>query len=880
MTRQIATLVIAFWLLGSGAALAETSVVGFELVSSSRVSRTEFDYVYRLRVTNSVPALSAVTARITSMTSGAVVKKAEVAVGNLGVNVTQTTVDTFTIRQDRALPLTASALAVAFIPGPGAVAQQLLQPSTGGLIQITDPASPLRGTVVDVPPDALPNGPESITIGYANTLPGALPDGMLTAGVVPVSKSFSFERSGTGEFKAPITITIPYSVATLGEDLPTVVTWNVGAGRYDAVEVLDVNQAAGTVTFRTIHFSDYLAIGQTGLVAKLIGNQPFDPTVDSVDTGFRPDVDGFETRNFTTITGPGEKGVCYGLLAFAEWFFKSRPNGPSSRLYRYYGVEADPTAAHIPQENALARELIDFTFFDTDRANRLMNRPVNELSTVTSLINALRTGPQIVTVAKRLPLSSPPRIDADVTPHVLLVYRYDAGLGEFAVYDPNHPHPMPQPQPLKLTANGLLAKWTSDEGETYDLFFHNPSQSMVHEASMAGAFALHRRDGGSSLGQFNTISVLDPVLSPSTYPNGGGQVEVDLTNGIGELHLKWDSGYVTNPPAGYPAVLHYYQNGQAGKLDIFEGMPVTVPIDNFDGNHEFVAFVSLDDVPVSNVDPRQDDIAHGYDGFIRLTLVAKKPPPSNATNMIVPVRTDARVVASFQCTRDLKDCPPLLTGSTQSFSSNAQSGSLMATIGGAAAMINYSIQIQNSHLESSIVLDVSADIGGLGPAIGPITPSAIGPVRYYPFTESTASLVSEFQFNVPEMPPGLPFAAYPRLRTESTSTIQESNYNLGPGFSTNEGTQSQGKCQPLGQFGPIFDTPGTIHTLPSNGSSSELMGPGTRILRIAPLAQLLLHSGFSTTAASVPAPRFGICTFTARTVITISALNRDWSPTP
>ena len=87
------------------------SVTGMTKVSETRVSRTVFDYVFRITVRNdSGSTLTAVTATLTGVGAGASIIDGQSLVGAMAAGATVTPTDTITIRQDRVLPLDQAAL--------------------------------------------------------------------------------------------------------------------------------------------------------------------------------------------------------------------------------------------------------------------------------------------------------------------------------------------------------------------------------------------------------------------------------------------------------------------------------------------------------------------------------------------------------------------------------------------------------------------------------------------------------------------------------------------------------------------------------------------------------------------------------------------------
>jgi hypothetical protein len=248
-------------------------------------------------------------------------------------------------------------------------------------------------------------------------------------------------------------------------------------------------------------------------------------------------------------------------------------------------------------------------------------------------------------------------------------------------------------------------------------------------------------------------------------------------------------------------------------------------------------------------------------GYAPQNPAACNPPPT--TQIIVPIRTEGRTLAMFQCTLATPDCPPLLTGASQTEFLTTQNGILHAEVPFAVADLSYSISISNSVDQARLILDITGAMGGIGPPIGPTTPSASGPVRRYPYTEVISELLSDYLITLPETPP----FAHSQVFYDITSEVERSEFDLGVPFSFggNEPGASEYRCLPLGRFGPSFDTPGTIDTLGSNGSGSFIIGPGSHTLSIHPEAKLRLRSGFN----DVTPLRFGDCRFNARVDIRI-----------
>ncbi len=87
--------------LPSSAQITSAYVTDLVLVSSTRVTNTLTDFVYRIRVVNQGPALQNTTATVISTSANTVIRDNEVILGNVPAGTTVTSTDTFTLRQNR-----------------------------------------------------------------------------------------------------------------------------------------------------------------------------------------------------------------------------------------------------------------------------------------------------------------------------------------------------------------------------------------------------------------------------------------------------------------------------------------------------------------------------------------------------------------------------------------------------------------------------------------------------------------------------------------------------------------------------------------------------------------------------------------------------------
>lgn len=88
----------------AGPAWAELTIGEYELISTTRVSRIDFEYTYRANITNTGADVENVTAQLSSTTPNTIVVDGSLSFGAANAASTVTSTDTFTIRQDRSYP--------------------------------------------------------------------------------------------------------------------------------------------------------------------------------------------------------------------------------------------------------------------------------------------------------------------------------------------------------------------------------------------------------------------------------------------------------------------------------------------------------------------------------------------------------------------------------------------------------------------------------------------------------------------------------------------------------------------------------------------------------------------------------------------------------
>ena len=99
---------------GASTPTTDVQVKSLIKVSETRVSRTVFDYVFRVELANSGAALTNVKGTVTTAGDGTTIIDGNVAVGNIAAGKAVTPLDTIALRHDRAKPFSSAALVWSF----------------------------------------------------------------------------------------------------------------------------------------------------------------------------------------------------------------------------------------------------------------------------------------------------------------------------------------------------------------------------------------------------------------------------------------------------------------------------------------------------------------------------------------------------------------------------------------------------------------------------------------------------------------------------------------------------------------------------------------------------------------------------------------------
>ncbi len=115
---------------------AAPAVSNYPLVSSQRVTRTEFNYTYQVTFQNTGDAVRNVVAHVTSNSSATIIVDGGIAAGDISTDASATSAtDTITFRQDRSVAFNPSNLNWRFDYTPAPVSQTAIIDENGGTFE-------------------------------------------------------------------------------------------------------------------------------------------------------------------------------------------------------------------------------------------------------------------------------------------------------------------------------------------------------------------------------------------------------------------------------------------------------------------------------------------------------------------------------------------------------------------------------------------------------------------------------------------------------------------------------------------------------------------------------------------------------------------------
>ena len=312
-------------------------------------------------------------------------------------------------------PEGAAAAAPAASEVPNEAARSQVLASAGMTIDVTADNSPLKGLKVQIPADAALDDSE-IQVGYEDAAPGAFSPDALAAGAKMVSRTLVLKAAngGPSTFTRPVTITLPYDTTVAAGLPPAVLYWDEAATRYRTVSVITVDRAKATVTFRTSHFSKFVAA-----VALTLNN-----LLPTVDTQFRVGADSILHPNFGSYQYGGH---CAAYASMSTYYFGL---AKTKKLYAF----AQEDALEQPADDEITRTALTVTY-------ALISS--KWASVAGSIVVPAATDTGLLMLASMLITGQPLHLvmhsGGSDGGHSVTAYGFDAAHKRFRIYDSNFP---------------------------------------------------------------------------------------------------------------------------------------------------------------------------------------------------------------------------------------------------------------------------------------------------------------------------------------------------------------------------------------------------------------------------------------------------------
>jgi len=565
--------------------------------------------------------------------------------------------------------------------GPGVIATQVVDVTVDASIVINSSGSLLNGTTVTIPAGTLgTSGTDTVAVGYNASPTNPLDPAAVTAGATVVSAEILLLHTSTTPFASVVQVTVPYNATMLSQtDVPIVVYWEPSFNSYEAIQVVSYNQSAGTITFNSMHFSTYLVLYFKNFQLK----NPI-----STPINFQPNQNGFSVENFSTQIGYGTKGVCYGLNAFAAWYFKKAKNAANLLPLFVNYFNTDSLFASGTAEQNVARLLIAQDYYDTYTSNSKITLlptamfsksycPIDLLDQVTAVslweYLSLSHSPQLITAYQQRSYDS--SVVLNELKHSLLIYGWDPINSNFLIYNPNNPGVVDTlyfDQP-----SGKFSKFYTDpvNGVQYMMFTHD-SYSKYYDPATLEKELNWAQSGWSGVPFPSGIGQISITSSVPAQPPAIQGSALYLTDSSGNIIINSSiSGEVLNP-LNYSHVLVYLNgeyspnyskiiavNSLNGSFTLpLSGIGSNIPL-NPQGNVELAMIIAGD----PGVGP-QAGISNGYAGFLRVTLWPEIIAIANPTVQTLIVGTQMASFSPFSS----------VTGGTAPYTYSITSGNLPA----------------------------------------------------------------------------------------------------------------------------------------------------------------------------------------------------------
>jgi hypothetical protein len=397
------------------------------------------------------------------------------------------------------------------------------------VIKVSGDASAFKGATIEFPAGAVIEDAQ-LQVGYEDALPAPLRKEAMDAGATQVSKVLVLKITDGKDntFNRPVVVTIPYDVKTAGDMPPAVFYFDETAQRYQAVSVIAVDRAAGTVSFRTSHFSKFVALALLGL-----GIEP------EVSTGFSLAADSILHQNFGSSQFVGH---CAAFASISTYYFR---NQGAKRLYAF----AQEGKAEDSTDDEITRSVLALTY------GVIVNKWSSVIGSflVPAAVDTGRLMLQSMIVTGQ-PLHLVIHDGAQVG-HSVTVYGYDAMTKAFRIYDSNYPKTEVS-FPWKFASGFGVYSMAGYPANMFDYIGYATDDTFASPGQFAAIVADWK--SGKLADYFKNLSVTNPKDSVTKVLDAKADFTVEIPYEDG----KTVQGQLTRPAASVnPVFLHVYKDG-------------------------------------------------------------------------------------------------------------------------------------------------------------------------------------------------------------------------------------------------------------------------------------------------------------------------------
>lgn len=272
---------------------------------------------------------------------------------------------------------------------------------TGGGAEVIDEATELDDVTVTQGNVSLLIPGRSMLDVLEATISTGTAAGTLPLGLTQIGNTIDIAMTEEHQalLNGPVSVTVTYDNAAV-QDAENLLVLYTDGSIYEAATITGRNAASNSITFDTRRFSSFVLV-------ETDGTEP-----SSYDTGFLPDINGWNIPAFGTFFAPG--GTAFAMAGYAAWAFNQ---GTSLLSGEYSDEVAEILAARIQISQAET--------WGSQEWRRSQNFKDEELVTVLRTYLSALEQPLVMLLGENF------------TTHAVLVYGYDED--GFYFYDPAAP---------------------------------------------------------------------------------------------------------------------------------------------------------------------------------------------------------------------------------------------------------------------------------------------------------------------------------------------------------------------------------------------------------------------------------------------------------